>query len=111
MTTVCDDVSFINAIVSSNEGVVYFATESRGLWRISGESRLQIKDTGENYSVLTVAPDNNLWVGTKQGNVYSYSPDTNDFISRTKDCGLTGDAVLDINRMTMGIFGFLHHSG
>ena len=73
MTTVCDDVSFINAIVSSNEGVVYFATESRGLWRISGESRLQIKDTGENYSVLTVAPDNNLWVGTKQGNVYSYS--------------------------------------
>lgn len=96
LTTVCDDVSFINAIVSSNEGVVYFATESRGLWRISGESRLQIKDTGENYSVLTVAPDNNLWVGTKQGNVYSYSPDTNDFISRTKDCGLTGDAVLDI---------------
>ena len=96
LTTVCDDVSFINAIVSSNEGVVYFATESRGLWRVSGESRLQIKDTGENYSVLTVAPDNNLWVGTKQGNVYSYSPDTNDFISRTKDCGLTGDAVLDI---------------
>lgn len=96
LTTVCDDVSFINAIVSSNEGVVYFATESRGLWRISGESRLQIKDTGENYSVLTVAPDNNLWVGTKQGNVYSYSLDTNDFISRTKDCGLTGDAVLDI---------------
>ena len=96
LTTVCDDVGFINAIVSSNEGVVYFATESRGLWRISGESRLQIKDTGENYSVLTVAPDNNLWVGTKQGNVYSYSPDTNDFISRTKDCGLTGDAVLDI---------------
>ena len=96
LTTVCDDVSFINAIVSSNEGVVYFATESRGLWRVSGESRLQIKDTGENYSVLTVAPDNNLWVGTKQGNVYSYSSDTNDFISRTKDCGLTGDAVLDI---------------
>ena len=96
LTTVCDDVGFINAIVSSNEGVVYFATESRGLWRVSGESRLQIKDTGENYSVLTVAPDNNLWVGTKQGNVYSYSPDTNDFISRTKDCGLTGDAVLDI---------------
>lgn len=96
LTTVCDDVGFINAIVSSNEGVVYFATESRGLWRISGESRLQIKDTGENYSVLTVAPDNNLLVGTKQGNVYSYSPDTNDFISRTKDCGLTGDAVLDI---------------
>ena len=96
LTTVCDDVGFINAIVSSNEGVVYFATESRGLWRISGESRLQIKDTGENYSVLTVAPDNNLWVGTKQGNVYSYSPDTNDFIFRTKDCGLTGDAVLDI---------------
>lgn len=96
LTTVCDDVGFINAIVSSNEGVVYFATESRGLWRISGESRLQIKDTGENYSVLTVAPDNNLWVGTKQGNVYSYSSDTNDFISRTKDCGLTGDAVLDI---------------
>ena len=57
---------------------------------------MQIKDTGENYSVLTVAPDNNLWVGTKQGNVYSYSSDTNDFISRTKDCGLTGDAVLDI---------------
>ena len=28
--------------------------------------------------------------------MYSYSPDTNDFISRTKDCGLTGDAVLDI---------------
>ena len=96
LTTVCDDVGFINAIVSSNEGVVYFATESRGLWRISGESRLQIKDTGENYSVLTVASDNNLWVGTKQGNVYGYSPDTNDFISRTKDCGLTGDAVLDI---------------
>ena len=57
---------------------------------------MQIKDTGENYSVLTVAPDNILWVCTKQGNVYSYSPDTNDFISRTKDCGLTGDAVLDI---------------
>ena len=30
LTTVCDDVRFINAIVSSNEGVVYFATESRG---------------------------------------------------------------------------------
>ena len=58
--------------------------KSRGLWRISGESRLQIKDTGENYSVLTVAPDNNLWVGTKQGNVYSYSPDTNDLFPGQK---------------------------
>ena len=30
LTTVCDDVGFINAIVSSNEGVVYFATEVEG---------------------------------------------------------------------------------
>ena len=51
---------------------------------MDSKSRLQIKDTGENYSVLTVAPDKNLWVGTKQGNVYSYSPDTSDFISRKK---------------------------
>lgn len=96
LTTLGDDIRFINAIASSDKGDIYFATEGRGLWRVCGEDRLQIKDTRENYSVLTVTPDGNVWVGTEQGNVYCYCPDTKDFISRTKDCGLTGDVIHDI---------------
>lgn len=96
LATVCDEAGFINAITSSGQGDIYFATESKGLWKISEGRKMQIKDTGENYSLLTVCPNGNVWIGTQQGNVYGYAPETNDFVSRTKDCGLTGDVIQDM---------------
>ena len=54
---------FINAIVSSNEGVVYFATESRGCGEFPEKASLQIKDTGEKLFGIDCRTDNNLgWV-------------------------------------------------
>lgn len=93
---ICKEVGFVNDITSSEQGDVYFATEAKGLWKISGNEGRRIYDAQENYQKLSVAADQSLWIGTQQGNVYCYTPKDTSLVSKTKDCGLTGDIVLDI---------------
>ena len=86
----------VNDIISLDDGSIFIATESEGFWKIV-DGRKEFKYlTKENYVVLTTSPDQKVWVGTQQGNVYCYDTTKNELTSKTKDCSLIGDAIIDL---------------
>ncbi|EOS01151.1 hypothetical protein C799_03005 [Bacteroides thetaiotaomicron dnLKV9] len=93
---VYEDTGIINDITSSEDGSLYIATESEGFWKISDGKRDFKHFTKENYMILAVDPNQKIWVGTQQGNVYCYAPPKNTILSQTENCGLTGDVIADL---------------
>lgn len=96
LCTISENTGFINEIQSSAKDNIYFVTETEGFQRLINDSVVYKHDTEERYQVLTVSPDQKVWIGTQQGNVYCYNPATNEFTTKTKECGLTGDIIYDI---------------
>lgn len=91
-----EDIGIINKIITSDNGDIYLATESEGFWRISNGKVIYKYNTEENYLDLVITPDKNVWFCTQSGNVYCYTPTTNEITCKTADCGLNGDIVSDI---------------
>lgn len=99
---VCSNTGFINEILSSNEGDLYLVTETEGFWKINNGCVVYKHDTNERYQSLTIAPNQEVWIGTQQGNVYCYSPSRDVFTARTQESGLTGDVIYDIESDNYG---------
>ncbi len=86
----------INGIISSAAGDVYLATESSGMFCLQANGATNNFPVNENCTKITVDPDNNVWVGTQQGNVYCYNPENGNLVSFAEKCGLNGDVILGI---------------
>ncbi|WP_221411542.1 two-component regulator propeller domain-containing protein [Dysgonomonas sp. 216] len=96
LDVIYEDVGIINDILSSDDGSIYIATESEGFWKICNGKRDFKHFTKENYLVLTASSDQKIWIGTQQGNVYSYNPNNNNLVLETQNCGLIGDVIIDL---------------
>lgn len=91
-----EDIGIINKITSSENGDIFLATESEGFWKISKGEVVYKYNTEENYLDLTISPDRDVWICTQSGNVYCYTPATDEITCKTSDCGLEGDIVSEI---------------
>lgn len=91
-----ENIGIINKIITSDNGDIFLATESEGFWKISEGEVVYKYNTEENYLDLTITPDKNVWICTQSGNVYCYTPSTNEISCKTSDCGLNGDIVSEI---------------
>lgn len=91
-----ENIGIINKITTSDSGDIFLATESEGFWKLSKGQVVHKYNTEENYLDLTISPDKNVWICTQSGNVYCYTPSTNEMSCKTSDCGLNGDIVSEI---------------
>lgn len=87
------NAGLINDVISSHDNSIYIATEKNGILRLSGEEKMEIGNTKENCTNMAIAPDNKVWIGTQQGNVYCYNPPTHDLVSMAEECKLDGSTI------------------
>lgn len=97
-----ENTGFINDITSFNNQNIYLATETNGLLCLSKNNKKTTCKVNENCSHITISPDQKVWIGTQQGNIYCYSPQTNELISKAEECGLEGSAIIDIEASHSG---------
>jgi ligand-binding sensor domain-containing protein/AraC-like DNA-binding protein len=90
------DTGAINDITVLPDGSVFLATEKQGLCRIQSGKDMESYGETENFVALADAPNQTVWAGTQQGNVYYFDSAKNNILPVTKECGLNGDAILAI---------------
>ncbi len=92
---VSERLSFINGFASTPEGDLFISTDHMGLWHLARGRLTQISDVADCLSYPTLRGDT-LWIGSQQGNLYSFDIGRSRFECHTEACGLTGDAVVDL---------------
>lgn len=99
-----NETGIINGIAVVPDGTLYCITEALEFKSFTPEpaGNAQAILEGENYSTITAAPDGRIWVGTSEGNVYSYSPLSRTATREITACNVNGDAVKGMETDTSG---------
>lgn len=97
-----NNTGIIQAIISSDDGTIYISTETKTLLTISPDGGKNIYPTNEDFIKFVNTPDGQIWGYTTQGGVYYYNPVKKCFITKTKECELTGDIIADMNADNLG---------
>lgn len=97
-----ENTGIINDIISSDNHEIYLATEANGLLCLSRNNKKSSHKVNENCVNLTITPDREIWIGTQQGNIYRFTPQTHELISMAKECGLDGDVISIIEASSSG---------
>lgn len=93
ITKVYSTTSPVKEIVLTPDKHIYCITEGSELLHITPNGRMDVICKGENYSSAILAPDGRLWVGTLEGKVYSYHPQTGELTQEGSASNANGDAV------------------
>jgi ligand-binding sensor domain-containing protein/signal transduction histidine kinase len=86
----------LNSMFEDSEQCLWFATEGRGVWKLSKDRKTLTSFTTSNglpsNFILKILEDANhkIWITTSRGLV-NYNPDNGNFITYTKNNGLLGD--------------------
>ena len=86
----------INSMFEDSKQCLWFATEGRGVWKLSKNRKKLTSFTTSNglpsNFILKILEDANhkIWITTSRGLV-NFNPDKGDFITHTKDNGLLSD--------------------
>lgn len=104
---VCKDIGVINDIISTSDGKVFIATEKQGFCQVSENGTILDFGKNEDFTSVTIAPNQVLWSGTNQGNVYYLNPDNDELISIREVAGLNGDAILAMEVNSSGYIWIL----
>ncbi len=89
-------IGVINDISGYDSKSVMLATEKLGICKVEFNSSLTTFGDIQNCSCITPAPDKTVWVGTFQGDVFYLDPNAKTPVSIKEECGLNGDAIMDI---------------
>ena len=97
-----ENTGIINDIISSNDNNIYLATESNGLLCLSMNNKKSAYKVNENCWNIAIAPNQKVWIGTQQGNIYCYTPQTKELTSMAKECGLDGSVITRLETSSSG---------
>lgn len=103
------DIGNVTAITEDTKGTIWIGTEKSGLYRILQNYNTSYHDLEitslsaanqefrcENIQSIDADKSGNLWIGTKNGNIMVYNNHDNTFRDFTQNCGMIGEAILDI---------------
>ncbi len=102
----------INSLFEDSKQCLWFATEGRGVWKLSKDRKKFTSFTTSNglpsNFILKILEDANhkIWITTFRGLV-NYNPDNGNFITYTEDNGLLGDQF-NYNSAYMDISGKMY---
>ncbi len=99
----------INSISQDNNNTLWLSTENNGIYKINipqdlDESKISnltidnIKNNVLKNHIQSLIADlsGTVWIGKKDGSLIAYNTTNKTFINKTFDCGLKGEAILDI---------------
>ncbi len=101
-------LGFINSI-SQDNNTLWLSTENNGIYKIhipqeleeTQVSKLKIENIKidiikDHIQSLTADLSGTVWIGKKDGSLIAYNSSAKTFTNKTYDCGLNGEAILDI---------------
>ncbi len=99
ISSISQDINNNIWISTTNDGIYKFATPKN----ITKEdiSKINIEKIN-NHIISNRIPSlkadlgGQIWIGTKEGELFAYNTADKSITNRTKDCGLSGEAILDI---------------
>ncbi len=94
----------VSEITEDTNNNIWISTFNNGLYKIASSDDLEklslhaVENTNISKHIQSIAADHSgkLWIGTKEGNLYCYNTTENKYIDKTLNCGLKGEAILDI---------------
>lgn len=104
---ICSSIGVVNDIKTTYNETVYLATEKQGLCKIASDNNVVGLSNETNFSSIAIAENNIIWAGTHQGNVYYFDPTDSKLTSVKDECGLNGDAIIDIESDNSGYIWIL----
>jgi ligand-binding sensor domain-containing protein/AraC-like DNA-binding protein len=96
LSSYSSDIGVVNDIVTTSDKSVFLATEAHGLCQAFSDGTIKGFGRNENFSAITIAPNETIWCGTEQGDVYCLDASRQQIVSIKETAGLNGDAILDL---------------
>lgn len=103
------NIGSVNAITQDTNDNLWISSNNKGIYKIAipqvlSEDKIsnlvaeniQSKLLSDHIQSITADLSENIWIGTKEGSVIAYNTTDKSFTNRTVDCGLKGEAILDI---------------
>ena len=98
----CYAIGHVTAFSTSSSGRLWIATNNRGLYSLGGNGVWHRYHFRQALSSLALAADGTLWMGSEEGDLLSFVPESRTVRSYNQACRLEGDAV---NRVVTDEFG------
>lgn len=102
-------IGSINEITQDTNDNLWIISNNKGIYKIAIPqivtedeiSNLEIENIqsellSDHIQSITADLSENIWIGTKEGSLIAYNATDKSFTNRTVDCGLKGEAILDI---------------
>ncbi len=109
ISLVAKGLGAINSISQDNNNTLWLSTENNGIYKIHIPQELEEKQVSklkvenitndilkDHIQSLTADLSGTVWIGKKDGSLIAYNTSAKTFTNKTFDCGLKGEAILDI---------------
>ncbi len=109
MYTIKNTPGSITAISQDVNNNIWISTSNNGIYKLATPKyltqeqiqKIQFRKITQNSlsdHIPSIAADlsGQIWIGTKEGSIYAYNTTDKTFSNKTSDCGLAGEAILDL---------------
>lgn len=86
----------VSAITQTVDEALWVCTEEGCLYRIKSPETIGVFHLQKDFMAMDATSDGVLWLGTKQGNVFRYVPDTGELGDYSGVTGMTGRTIYKI---------------
>ncbi len=104
-----NDINSITSITQDNNNTLWISTDNDGIFKINVPHELSISNAhrlvthkisnkliDNHIQSITADLSGSIWIGKKDGSLIEYDTTNKTFDNKTFDCGLKGEAILDI---------------
>ncbi len=99
------NIGSVTDITQDTNDNIWISTSDKGLFSIKRltnlnshyeVNKIEYDHFGDHIQSLAADHSGNICIGTKEGRLFYYDSSSNQFTERTLECGLRGEAILDI---------------
>lgn len=90
---VTDRLGNVTGIIQTGDGKIYFVVQQKGLYTVENNRIRLLVPCNKKFSTLVTTSDGQLWMGTEEGEVLSYSIAERKLKDYSNICGMNGDII------------------
>lgn len=88
-----DGLGNVTGITQTGDGKIYIVVQQKGLYTVDGNKVKLVMACRKKFSTLVTTSDGQLWMGTEEGEVLSYSVAKRKLTDYSRICGMNGDII------------------
>lgn len=104
LETVSDASGNVAAITQTADGQIWAVIKTMGICRTDANKQTEIYPLNKDFTCVDAMSDGKLWIGTGEGEVLLFDPQTGEFTDHSIACGMKGD---NINSITIDAFNHI----